>query len=42
MCYDDNGDEEIFDYNKEYYYLVTRDINILVLNQDISKRYCNR
>lgn len=39
--YDDNGDEEIFDYNKEYYYLVTRDINILVLNQDISGTWGN-
>lgn len=34
--YNDNGEEEIFDVNKEYYYLVTRDTNILVLNNSIS------
>ena len=34
--YDNNGDEEIFDANQEYYYLVTRDTNILVLNQNIN------
>lgn len=34
--YNDNGEEEIFDVNKDYYYLVTRDTNILVLNSSIS------
>ena len=34
--YNDNGEEEIFDVNKDYYYLVTRDTNILVLNSDIN------
>lgn len=40
--YDDSGMEEVFDYNKEYYYLVTRDINILVLNRNISGSWSNR
>ena len=39
--YDANGEEEIFDENQEYYYLVTRDTNILVLNQDISGTWGN-
>lgn len=34
--YNDNGEEEIFDINKDYYYLVTRDTNILVLNNTMS------
>lgn len=34
--YDSNLDEEINDANDEYYYLVTRDTNILVINQNIS------
>ena len=34
--YDDDGNLEIFDYNNEYYYLVTRDTNILVLDQNTS------
>lgn len=40
--YDDSGMEEVFDYHKEYYYLVTRDINILVLNRNISSSWSNR
>ena len=39
--YDDNGDEEIFDYKQDYYYLVTKDTNILVLNQDINSSWGN-
>ena len=34
--YDENGNQNIFDENKDYYYLVTRDTNIVVLNQSIS------
>lgn len=34
--YNDNGEEEIIDENKEYYYLVTRETNILVLNSNVS------
>lgn len=37
--YNDNGEEEIFDVNKDYYYLVTRDTNILVLNNDINSSW---
>lgn len=37
--YKNSGEEEIFDYKKNYYYLVTKDINILVLNQDTSNTW---
>ena len=33
--YNDVGDEQLFDSNLDYYYLVTRDTNIVVMNQDI-------
>ena len=34
--YNSNGEEEIYDNTRNYYYLVTRDTNILVLNKNIS------
>lgn len=39
--YDSNGNEEIYQSNYEYYYLTTRDTNILVLNRDISQSWQN-
>ena len=39
--YKDNNEEETFDANKEYYYLVTRDTNILVLNNAITGAWSN-
>ena len=39
--YDDQGNEEIFDENEEYYYFVTRDTNILVLTRNISGNWRN-
>ena len=39
--YDSDGNEEIYQSNYEYYYLTTRDTNILVLNRDISQSWQN-
>ena len=39
--YNDAGEEEIFDSNKEYYYLVTRDTNILVINKTMDGYWGN-
>lgn len=39
--YDSDGNEEISKDGEEYYYLVTRDTNILVLTQDISGGWSN-
>ncbi len=39
--YKNDGTEEIFDQNEEYYYLATRDTNILVLNYTISGSWNN-
>lgn len=37
--YDDDGNEEMFDPYEEYYYLVTRETNILVINNSISSTW---
>lgn len=34
--YDNNGNQQLFDEDADYYYLVTRDTNILVINNDIT------
>lgn len=39
--YNESGEEEKFDYKKNYYYLVTKDTNILVLNQNITETWSN-
>lgn len=39
--YKDDGTEEEFDSNKDYYYMVTRDTNIIVLNQTMSGSWSN-
>lgn len=40
--YDDNNNENIYNKNDTYYYLVTRDTNIVVLRSDISSSISNR
>lgn len=39
--YDDNNNENIYNKNDTYYYLVTRDTNIVVLRSDISSSISN-
>ena len=39
--YDDNNNENIYNKNDTYYYLVTRDTNIVVLRSDISSNISN-
>ena len=39
--YDDNNTENVYDENDTYYYLVTRDTNIVVLRGDISSSISN-
>ena len=39
--YKDNGTEEIFDESEEYYYLATRDTNIVVMTSNISGSWGN-
>ena len=39
--YDDNNIENVYDGNDNYYYLVTRDTNIVVLRSDISSSISN-
>ncbi len=39
--YNTNNEEEIYNDNNEYYYLVTRDTNILVLNNNIRGSWSN-
>ena len=37
--YNDEGAEELYDKNQEYYYLVTRDTNILVMSRNTSSTW---